>query len=235
MNPALTEFTWLPPHEVVRHQRAKHVKFSYSPVKGLRITLPMRMSMKHLPDIVKAHRAWIVLQVEKNPPSAFVRPSRIHLPLLESTWSVHYEAKQDRARLREKRSGELILNVAETSSEEVIYLLKKWVRRKALQHLPPLFQSVSEAIQLPYRRLSIRSQETMWGSCSGDHSIRLNDRLVFFPWPLARHIMIHELCHTQEMNHSAAFWSLVKKNDEHYRLHRQQCRHYQQQLPAWIQ
>lgn len=227
-----SEFEWLPAYHVKRHQRAKHVKLRYSLKRGLCVTVPPRFNLKQLPSILVSHRDWIVKQMSQ-PRDDVVFPTRIELPLLNQVWLIVYEPKQGKPRLRELRTGELILNVDEGNVTQVTRLLKAWLRRKAEQVLPPLFSSLSETLGLPFRSLSIRSQSSVWGSCSHDQSIRLNDRLLFFPQPLARHIMIHELCHTKFMNHSAAFWALVRSYDPEYLQHKKICRTFQNQLPRW--
>lgn len=234
MNLALTNLTWLPPYEVSRHQRAKHVKLRYSAKHGLRVTLPPRFSLHQLPNVLEAHKDWIVEQCQKHPIQALRLPTEIHCLLMDRTWPVHYAPMLDRPRLRELKSGELMINADQTRPEQVITLIHRWIRRQALKVLPSLFQSVSEATQLSYRSLSLRSQRSVWGSCSKDQSIRLNDKLIFFPPHLARHIMIHELCHTKIMNHSSTFWALVAKHDPHYREHKKQCRDIHLQFPAWL-
>ncbi len=232
-----TKQTWLPPHwlpeyDIKRHQRAKHVKFRFHPSAGLVITLPMRFSLQALPAILETHRAWILAEASVFAERA-VLPLELTLPFLEKTWKIIYEPKLDRPRLRELKSHCLVLSIDHDVREQAFYLLKAWLRRQALRHIPPYFKALSEECGLPYRSLSLRSQSSIWGSCSVDHSIRLNDRLLFFPAPLARHIMIHELCHTKELNHSTAFWKRVSQFDANYRVHKQHCRHYQSSLPAW--
>lgn len=224
--------TWLPQYDIKRHQRAKHVKFRFHPSAGLVITLPMRFSLQALPAILETHRDWILTQAAAFS-ERFVLPTALTLPFLDKTWRIVIEPKCDRPRLRELKSQCLVLSIDNHAHEQAFSLLKLWVRRQALRVIPPYFKALSEMCGLPYRSLSIRSQSSIWGSCSVDHSIRLNDRLLFFPENLARHIMIHELCHTKELNHSAAFWKRVSEFDAHYREHKRLCRHYQSMLPAW--
>lgn len=234
MNPALTNLTWLPPYEVSRHQRAKHVKLRYSPKHGLRVTLPMRFSLQRLPDVLESHKDWILGQSQKYPMQVISLPNDIDCLLMNRTWPVRYEAMLDRPRLRELKSGEIMINADLARPEQALLLIHRWIRRLAMKVLPALFQAVSEETKLRYRSLSIRSQQSVWGSCSKDQSIRLNDKLIFFPPALARHIMIHELCHTQVMNHSSAFWALVAKHDPDYQAHKKQCRDIHFQFPAWL-
>ena len=60
------------------------------------------------------------------------------------------------------------------------------------------------------KRLSLSAAQTRWGSASADGSIRLNWRLVHFGLQVIDYVVAHELAHLREMNHSAAFWDVVR-------------------------
>ena len=78
--------------------------------------------------------------------------------------------------------------------------------------------------QYPYGRVSIKNHKTRWGSCSSKGNLNFNYKIVFLPQHLADYIIVHELCHLGEFNHSAAFWKLVERADPEYRKHRIELR-----------
>jgi predicted metal-dependent hydrolase len=62
-----------------------------------------------------------------------------------------------------------------------------------------------------YNKISIRNSRSRWGSCSEKKNLNFNYKIIFLPEDLLNYIIVHELCHLGEMNHSKRFWNLVEK------------------------
>lgn len=76
----------------------------------------------------------------------------------------------------------------------------------------------------PYKLVSIRNQKTRWGSCSKSGTLSFNYRLLFVDSAIRDYVLVHELCHTQQMNHSVKFWQLVSLSIPNYKVLRQELR-----------
>ena len=79
-------------------------------------------------------------------------------------------------------------------------------------------------IGVTYNRISIRAQRTLWGSCTADGNLNFNCLLVLLPERVMRYVVVHELCHRKEMNHSKRFWSEVSKILPDYKELRKQLK-----------
>ena len=83
-------------------------------------------------------------------------------------------------------------------------------KRMALAELSDKLYRISAATGLKYNSFALTNARTQWGNCDGKCNIRLNWRLVMLDDELCYYVIIHELCHTQHHDHSAAFWAKVK-------------------------
>ena len=77
--------------------------------------------------------------------------------------------------------------------------------------LPPRLEALAKKHGFRSSRCSVRNVQSRWGSCTSRGSINLNIHLVLLPDRLIDYVLLHELCHTVEMNHSDRFWALMDK------------------------
>jgi len=92
------------------------------------------------------------------------------------------------------------------------------LRRLAERELPPRTRELAQAHHISITRVTVRAQKTRWGSCSARGTISLNWRLIQAPASVSDYLIIHELMHRREMNHSSRYWKLVEKAFPEYRL-----------------
>ena len=82
---------------------------------------------------------------------------------------------------------------------------------KALEVIPGRVAYYAPLVGVTYGRITIRNQHTRWGSCSSKGNLNFNCLLMLAPPEVIDYVVVHELCHRKEMNHSTAFWNEVAK------------------------
>ena len=105
----------------------------------------------------------------------------------------------------------------EKYSDEEIHALT----RQAMEVIPERVAHYATILGVTYGRITIRNQRTRWGSCSVKGNLNFNCLLMLLPADVVDYVVVHELCHRKEMNHSARFWAVVEKILPNYRAQRQ--------------
>lgn len=120
-------------------------------------------------------------------------------------------------------------------SDEVQELIKlgieKAMKNEAKRILPPRVEMLSKMFGFKYDNVKIQGSHTRWGSCSGKRNINLSCYLMKLPIHLIDYVLLHELCHTVEMNHSDKFWKLMDNvTDGRAKALRQELKKYSASL-----
>lgn len=84
-------------------------------------------------------------------------------------------------------------------------------RDKALSFVTERANFFNKIYNFSFNSISIKNQRTRWGSCSGKGNLNINYKILFLPAKIQDYIIVHEICHLKEFNHSKKFWGLVRK------------------------
>jgi predicted metal-dependent hydrolase len=109
--------------------------------------------------------------------------------------------------------------------EQIRDVVQSWLQRQARRIFEERCAVFAERLRVRMKHLSLSSAATRWGSASADGRIRLNWRLVHFAMPVIDYVVTHELAHLREMNHSPAFWDVVRTALPDYEQARGALRH----------
>ena len=168
--------------------------------------------------IIRSNRKTLAIQI--NPDLSVTVRAPIYAPQSdierilrekESWIQKHIEKIREQEAKRKKTQGE---KGEYGESVERDYLTNEEIKKladKALQHIPKRVSYFAKQIGVTYGKIIIRNQKTRWGSCSSKGNLNFNCLLMLTPPEVIDYVVVHELCHRKEMNHSKAFWAEVEK------------------------
>lgn len=223
--------------EVRVSRRVRHARLQIKPYGGLEVVIPPRFPRGAIPQLVARHADWARHQLAEQAR----RRAAIGLPEL-----IRFAFDDTRVAAVYHPPGEALnYDLFAPPCDETwfiegrgydarIGILRNRIRERAWAKFPALLEALSRRCGLGYERLSIRSQKTRWGSCSRNGTISLNDQLLFVPRETVEYLMIHELCHTRQLNHSRHFWALVAQHCPDYRRHEKLLGRPQGLIPEWF-
>jgi hypothetical protein len=224
-------------------RRARQVRLTLTPRDGLVMVTPHGVPQAELVALATSWRGWIAKQFEQmgidDPAQLGVTetslPDRIELAALGETWHITRRyTPRSTTQVRRSRAGVLLLSGDLSDAEPARRALQRWLLRRAKEALPGQLAQLSRDTGLRYRSVAIRSQRSRWGSCSSTGDISLNYQILFLPPELARHVLLHELCHTVRLDHSPRFWNTVARYEPELPRLRAEMRRAWSHVPAWL-
>lgn len=199
------------------------------------IRCPVRTTDEEIRSLVDKKRSWIEQALEK---MQSVLDSELHSngaqPILYQGEQLEVIRKHiDVAGIRVQQSGLGELSVSShvtLTDDEVHALVTSWLKRQANHQIPIRVANYAERLGYRYNRVQVKEQKRRWGSCSSQRNLNFNWRLIQAPTWVLDYVIVHELCHLREMNHSDRFWSLVKQAYPNYEEAKQWLREHGHRL-----
>jgi predicted metal-dependent hydrolase len=126
--------------------------------------------------------------------------------------------KYFKVRVRVVRRRIKVKNKKRSKSEYLEY------KNQALDLVKNKLEHFNKFYNFKYNKVTVRNQSTRWGSCSKSGNLNFNYKLALLPENLVDYVVVHELCHLGEFNHSKNFWDLVARTVPNYKDRRQELR-----------
>lgn len=197
------------------------------------IVVPIGVNARAVRDFVQRFTPWIDRKVAAMQcfaqPAADV-PERIEFAYTGERFCVEWQSSGKRSLA--PQADRLLVRAPD--SESARRKLKDWLKAAAEERLAPRLLHLARELRYPIKRVSIRCQRTRWGSCSTRGTVSLNCSLVFLEPSVVRYLFVHELAHTQHMNHSADFWRLVESLEPDYRRLDRELLAGWRTVPLWV-
>ncbi len=219
-------------YQIKPSKRAKNIRINLSNTGQLSVTLPYRLSLLKAHNFVKSKTSWIEKHLLALPKIVVdTIPRKLNFELLNETWFIETQTIHSTSITLEELAENIIVVTGDIKNTDLVKkLLNKWCQKKCRDVFSSMIETIAEEHGFHFNRLCIRSQKTRWGSCSSNKNISLNSKLLFMPKDIVRYVIIHELCHTIEMNHSKHFWALVEDCDPNFRHHKKVLKEYGKQI-----
>ncbi|MBI2308885.1 MAG: M48 family metallopeptidase [Rhodocyclales bacterium] len=200
--------------------------------RGLRVGAPRRTSLAEVEALIRRHGEWVVEKLDewrtRRRPEPLTIADGVCLPYLGRELEVRLAVGANRA-VWGMDTLTLCLRPGALPGAQLERALREQARELfalRLAHYAPVL-----GVDVP--PLALSSARTRWGSCSRKSGIRLNWRLIHFPETIIDYVVVHELAHLRQMNHSPRFWSLVEVGYPDYRAARVELQRLAALIPHW--
>ncbi len=221
---------------IKRSPKAKYVRLEVRPETGLTVVIPKSYKSDQIPDLLKKKERWISDKLARyghaqRPRSDKVLKDGDIIPYLGRDLEIVTRQSYGNVESVNMERNRIAVSL-KAGSNGLNLVLERWYRMQAAQLIQEKANRLSASLGLTYCRLSIRGQKTRWGSCSRKGNLSFNWKLIMTPESVIDYVIIHELAHLKEMNHTERFWQLVEQHCPEWRNHRKWLKDHTVELTA---
>ena len=188
--------------------------------RGLTVNAPQRAADGRLEQVLRERSGWLIDKLREwreRQPAAFHCADGETLLFLGSELVLRLLEGGPRALPRLLEDDTLAVTVPDTGDAEVVRRkLEQWYRSEARRHFVQRLEHYADRMGLALRNVALSGARTRWGSCNSRGDIRLSWRLIQAPISQIDYVVVHELAHIRELNHSPRFWAIVEEILPHY-------------------
>jgi predicted metal-dependent hydrolase len=215
--------------QVRESRRARRLRLVVRPGRPLEVTVPRGTGSRALRRFLDEHSGWIIERLDKateiaagtlglaEPGAVVLAEKRIRVVRAPGTRSVATRR----------------LGVLHVSGPDPAGAIERWYRREAHRLLEHAASQEAARLGLTYSRIAVRDQRTRWGSCSTRGTLSFSWRLALAPPEILGYVVVHELLHLREHNHSRAFWGLLDLHRPGWRSQAEWLRAHGGELQAY--
>lgn len=202
------------PYELITSKR-KSIGIKVSNEKGVEVRAPKNISKKMLEDVLKSRAPWIQEKMNDIRAKADLKPAYIfkpgeYIPLLGQKYRLHVDKviskKEECVKLDE---AIIYAYVRQDDAEYIKENLIKWYKLIAEEVLIKKTIYYSKKLDVSFEKVKINSPSKRWGSCGSNGNINYNWKIILAPEQIIDYLVVHELAHRKEMNHSGKFYAIV--------------------------
>ncbi len=202
---------------VSKNRRSKHISMRVKPGGGVFVTTPPHVSMSYVEKVLESKSEWIKQKLEK--------AKKLEKDITVFDLNTKFQTRNhrlvinphDKDTIITKVSDGLIkikypveMDIADKKVQKAIRDgIDKALRIEAQEYIPHRVKGLANKFDLKYKDVTVKNIKTRWGSCSSCNNLNFNIQIMMLPFELIDYVILHELAHTIEKNHSHKFWSLL--------------------------
>jgi predicted metal-dependent hydrolase len=216
-------------YTLIRSSRAKGIRLKISPNGQLAATASPLIPKLLVDQFVRTSEPWIAKHMHRlkhRAQQALVDWQQLSIKYLGKTHQLLIDRSGSNKERVSMLEDVLVVSPVSLNPKDGPRTLEIWLKNQAITYLSKRVREVSEVMGASYKRLRFSEQSTRWGSCSASGTLSFNWRLVHFSYEVIDYVIIHELAHTFEMNHSPNFWRIVRKYCPKYPAHKKMLSGY---------
>jgi hypothetical protein len=205
-------------YSIHRSSRARRLSLRLDPRSGLVFVVPQRWRLEtfDFDALLRERSAWVfrtldrVARLERNAPKLTLTDGST-FSLLGKEITLRVLRVEKKRTVVKMNGNELLVQTSNPDPDHVRAAATAWFKYAAAKIIPERVQQINTQIAFPFKNVIVRDQKSRWGSCSRRGTLSFNWRLLLVPASVMDYLIVHELAHLQEMNHSIRFWRLVHK------------------------
>ncbi|TGM51719.1 M48 family peptidase [Leptospira biflexa] len=177
---------------------------------------PARIPKSQLENFLAEKQDWILTKLKKIPNDIpktlkFEEGESIHI--FGSMYQIYLN---DKNTFFDSKNG---FNIRNEKTESLkIKKSKQYLKAMLLEKIEPIMVKFESNLKTKVKKISIRTMRSLWGSCNSKNELSINLSLVHCPISIIEYIILHEIAHTIEHNHSRKFWEIVKSQNPNYKI-----------------
>ena len=206
-------------YELRYSKKARYLRLQIKNGKELELIVPRGYELKEAESFLIKKADWI----RKHLKSGEEQKTKFMLLGKEIKISQSYRFFIKRHRVGFKENELKIISPSD-SPDDIEKIYETWLKHYSKSYIPERAKELAGSLGFAVKKITVRSQKTRWGSASTRGSLSFNFRLMRFRKEVIDYVIIHELCHFKEMNHSKKFWSLVEKYCPDYKALRHELK-----------
>jgi predicted metal-dependent hydrolase len=217
--------------DVIHHtnKRIKRISLVLENQNEIIIKTPLKFKAHNLKEIVYQHKDWILRSFKKVPAkNQFDFICGGTMPFMGKDYPLKLIADENIKNIKVEFKDDIFYFYHNPTIQEYnLFLdaLKKFYKKVAQKYIDPLFDEWCFRTKLNPQKISYRFAKRRWGSCSFENNISMNYMLLQFPIEAIEYVVLHELCHIEEKNHSKRFYNLLSLYMPNYKAQENTLKH----------